>query len=136
MDLNKTIAFVTSTGIPRLDHMQRVADQFDTEVLQIVAWLHDVVEDTPTTLQDLTNMGYDDEVVQAVSLLTRVPPATYDEYINRLIASRNEIALLVKIADQTDNRTHKLGTNRFVRASLEKRYAKSWPKLQAALQTL
>lgn len=63
--------------------------------------LHDTIEDTCVTPQLLKNMGFDDEIVEAVLALSRHADETYAEFIFR--ASQNKIAKEVKIADLEDN---------------------------------
>ena len=67
----------------------------------IVAWLHDVVEDTGYTLGDLLDMGFDYYIVQAVDAITRREDEDYREYILRV--KKDEIAREVKIADIEHN---------------------------------
>lgn len=69
--------------------------------LYVVAWLHDVVEDTPTTLGNLLDMSFEYVIVQAVDAITRRDDEDYREYILRV--KKNEIARLVKIADIEHN---------------------------------
>lgn len=65
------------------------------------AWLHDVVEDTPVTLNDLISKGFPFEVVEAVALLTRTKDDDYADYIFQI--SKNIISRVVKIADIKHN---------------------------------
>ncbi|MCL1841178.1 MAG: HD domain-containing protein [Propionibacteriaceae bacterium] len=64
-------------------------------------WLHDVVEDTPTTLDDLLRMGIPPDVVAIVDALTKRPGETPAEYALRIAASPS--AVQVKRADLRDN---------------------------------
>lgn len=64
------------------------------------ALLHDTVEDTDTTLEDIESM-FGEEVAALVSLLTKGPDMTYEQYLNRLIPDPN--AWLVKRSDLLDN---------------------------------
>jgi (p)ppGpp synthase/HD superfamily hydrolase len=76
----------------------------DVEYTQMAAILHDVVEDTPVTLADLTTMGYPADVVAAVDALSRrdsQPEEDYDDYLARVAA--DPIAVVVKYADMADN---------------------------------
>jgi (p)ppGpp synthase/HD superfamily hydrolase len=68
---------------------------------QIVAVLHDVVEDTDLELRDLVEAGYRTEIVAAVDSLTHRDHESYDEYIGRV--ATNEVACRVKLADLRDN---------------------------------
>ena len=77
-------------GAPYILHPVFVADQMDTEDETIVALLHDVVEDTPITLDDLRDKGYSDEIIVAIDALTRRTDETYSAYIERL--SNNKLA--------------------------------------------
>ena len=63
--------------------------------------LHDVVEDTDVTVNDLKEAGFSDEVVSAVSTITKKAGEDYKEYLNRV--KQNPIALRVKIADMEHN---------------------------------
>ena len=90
-------------GIDYIEHLLFVESQVETETEKIVALLHDTVEDTFITLEDLKKMGYSSEVVEAVSLLTKRNDMSYANYIDHLIASNNEIALRVKQADLRHN---------------------------------
>jgi len=68
----------------------------------LAALLHDVVEDTEYTLQDLEELGYCDGALAIVDLLTK-QPGTYLENINRIIDSGNRSAMRVKLADNMIN---------------------------------
>lgn len=67
----------------------------------IVALLHDVVEDTPVTLEDLWNHGFSEEVIAAVDAITQRKKEHRDSYYARVVA--NPIAKAVKWWDVEDN---------------------------------
>ena len=92
---------VDKSGIPYVFHPFHVAEQMVTEATVIVALLHDVVEDTSMTLEDLQSMGFSEEVISALSLLTHQKDVPYMEYV-AAIAS-NPVARAVKIADLKHN---------------------------------
>lgn len=71
------------------------------ENYEIVAWLHDVVEDSEYTLNDLKRMGFNKSVIEAVGILTKNSSMTYDDYLS--VIKANKIARKVKIADITHN---------------------------------
>lgn len=71
------------------------------EELQCIALLHDVVEDTKITFQDLRDSGITDRIIDAVRLLTKMPGQTYDEYKAGVFSSMD--AMKVKKADLTHN---------------------------------
>ena len=71
----------------------------------IVALLHDVIEDTPYSDKDLLEMGYSKEIVDSVKLLSKDTGLDYDANIQRIIASGNTIAMMVKFCDNMMNYT-------------------------------
>ena len=90
-------------GDPYVGHLRRVAGRCPSYLEGAVAWLHDVVEDTPCTLEDLRGLGFRDEIVEAVGILTRSDDESYMEYIRRVRSSGNVTAVRVKIADLDDH---------------------------------
>lgn len=88
-------------GSPYILHCLSVMNKMSTVKQKIVAVLHDVVEDTNTTLDDLLRWGMSQEIVDAIDAITRRKDEPYRDYINRL--AKNELAKVVKIADLEDN---------------------------------
>lgn len=88
-------------GDDYIEHCRRVSSSLDTTVLQTIAILHDTVEDSGYTLEDLKGEGFRDRVIMGVDDLTRRKDESYKEFIIR--ASKNEDARVVKIADIEDN---------------------------------
>lgn len=88
------------SGAPYIFHPLRVASFFSDEFLQVVAVLHDIVEDTVITLSDL-DAHFPQGVVNAIDALTRRDGETYEDFILRVC--RNPMARKVKIADIRDN---------------------------------
>jgi len=89
-------------GNPYIEHPLRVMNQVESEEEKIVAVLHDIVEDTDISLDDLRNEGFSKEVVSAVECLTKQDGENYDSYIERI--SFNPLAVKIKLADLEDNR--------------------------------
>lgn len=89
------------SGNPYIGHPAYVAAHVSTPEQQCVAWLHDVVEDTATTLDDLREAGMPEPVVRAVGILTRRPEEDYFAYIERVGA--DPLARAVKLADLWHN---------------------------------
>lgn len=73
----------------------------DDEELNCIAVLHDVIEDTKTTLEDLTDIGFTDRIIDAVSRLTKMKGQTLDEYKSVIFDSKD--AMMVKMADLIHN---------------------------------
>ena len=88
-------------GKPYIEHPLRVMNQVESEEEKIVAVLHDIVEDTDISLNDLRNEGFSEEVVSAVECLTKQDGENYDSYIERI--SFNPLAVKIKLADLEDN---------------------------------
>lgn len=82
-------------------HPCAVANMLETDIEKAVAYLHDVVEDTDITFDDLRNEKFPLTVINAVDAITKRKGETYDDYIARV--AENKIARIVKIADMTHN---------------------------------
>tara|TARA_R110000824_G_scaffold139758_2_gene305139 strand:+ start:1219 stop:1647 length:429 start_codon:yes stop_codon:yes gene_type:complete len=87
---------------PYIVHPQEVASRVKGDnSAEMVAWLHDVVEDTLFSLEYLREYGIQDDVITAVDLLTHKDREPYMEYIGRI--KGNALATKVKIADMEAN---------------------------------
>ena len=91
---------VDRAGMPYITHPLRVMEACNTTEEKIAAVLHDVVEDTSVTLDDLATQ-FPPEIVEAIRCLTHLPEDTYEEYIGHV--ATNPIAVQVKLRDLTDN---------------------------------
>ena len=87
---------VDKAGMPYIYHPTAVAAKFETSLLRTVALLHDVVEDTPVTLEDLEKQ-FPKEVIDAVDAITYHKGESKDDYLGRVM--KNMTAREVKIAD-------------------------------------
>jgi (p)ppGpp synthase/HD superfamily hydrolase len=129
------------SGRPYYLHPLRVAMRLIhcTPEERHAALLHDVVEDTPLTLDDLRALGYSDEVIELVDILTRRMPEgeSHRQYLERIVASRNPKALRVKLADVLDNmspaRSRSLPPEH---QGMKHRFAKDLQRIVEALQEL
>jgi guanosine-3',5'-bis(diphosphate) 3'-pyrophosphohydrolase len=90
-------------GNPYILHVFAVMNFLENpdEELQCIALLHDIVEDTKTSFQELREAGFTDRVVEAVKLLTKMPGQTLEEYKEGVFSSVD--AMKVKKADLTHN---------------------------------
>ena len=86
--------------MPYVFHPFHLAEQMQTEETTIVALLHDVVEDTTVTLEELATI-FPAPVVEAIALMTHDDDTPYPEYVARI--KTNPIARAVKLADLIHN---------------------------------
>lgn len=89
------------SGLPYVFHPFHLAEQMPDELTTIVALLHDVVEDTEYTLSDLREMGFPEEAVAAIALMTHSDGVPYLDYVAKI--KDNPIARKVKLADLRHN---------------------------------
>lgn len=105
----------------------------------IVGLLHDIPEDTKLSVDDVAALiELTEEETAALRLLTRIKDIPYDEYIDSIIESGNEIAMCVKLYDLL----HNMNLNRFTEADIDitdkdekrrKKYRKAFDKLHAKI---
>lgn len=88
-------------GAPYILHPLRLMMKMDTENEQITAVLHDIVEDTPYSIDILKKSGFPDECLKAIDCLSRKENESYEEFIERV--KDNPLAKKVKMADLEDN---------------------------------
>jgi len=91
----------TNNGRPYIEHPFRVMSAGQTLQEKIVGVLHDVVEDTPWTLEQLTEEGFSKDVIDGIDAMTRRDNESYDDYLLRV--QDNPLATRVKLNDLTDN---------------------------------
>ena len=89
------------SGMPYVFHPFHLAEQMKTEETTIVALLHDLVEDTDYTIDDLINMGFNKTVTDAIDLMTHTDGIDYMDYVRKI--KKNPIAKTVKLADLKHN---------------------------------
>jgi (p)ppGpp synthase/HD superfamily hydrolase len=94
---------VDKAGAPYILHPLRMMLSVDTPEARMAAVLHDVVEDTQVSLEELRAEGFSEAVIEAVEALTRRPEEEndYDAFIRRV--APNPLARTVKLADLRDN---------------------------------
>jgi (p)ppGpp synthase/HD superfamily hydrolase len=116
-------------GDPYIDHVLRVMEMVEGIEAKMVAVLHDVLEDTCTTVDDLRRAGMPEGVMEAVCIVTRGAPEPYGDYVDRIAVSRNELAIAVKLADLADNTDPARDASSS--PSLRQRYAKAKFRLKS-----
>ncbi len=92
---------VDKGGQPYIGHPLRVMNNVETVEEKIVAVLHDSVEDSDLTLEDLKVAGFSKEIIEAIDAITKRKGEKCNDYLKRVMD--NSLALRVKIADMTDN---------------------------------
>ena len=92
---------IDKSGLPYVFHPYHIAEQMTDEATTVVALLHDVIEDTPFTIDDLRSLGFPQDVTDAIAQMTHDKRTPYMEYIARI--KENPIARAVKLADLRHN---------------------------------
>ena len=118
-------------GNPYMEHLYSVSDVFEDNDLKVVGLLHDIIEDKEFTKEDLLYLGFTQEQVEAVSVVTKRKGESYSDFIDRIIDSNNEKAIQVKFSDMTNN----MDISRMNKCSIEEKeyvknkYKKEYKKL-------
>ena len=89
------------SGAPYIFHPYEVASHMDDEISTAVAFLHDVVEDTDITFDDLRDKGVPESVIGPLKLLTHDKNVPYEDYIESI--GTDPIATKVKLSDLEHN---------------------------------
>ena len=93
---------VDRAGVPYIYHPRTVAANCTSIYGKIVGWLHDVVEDTEVTMEDLRQQGFDEFLLEALDCVTK-PKKGYNEAVYYERIKNNELAKEVKLADLRHN---------------------------------
>ena len=114
---------VDKSGMPYIFHPYHLAEQMDDEDATCVALLHDTVEDTDVTLDELA-AEFPARIVEAVRLLTHNPAVSYPDYVRAI--KQNPLATKVKLADIAHNsdETRFADCDSVSQESIERRRAK------------
>ncbi len=119
---------VDKGGQPYILHPLRLMLHLRSDVDRIVGVLHDVVEDTHFTQEDLRSRGYPTDVLEALDCLTKRPAEEYEDFIQRI--KPNPIARRVKLVDLEDNMdVRRLPTMNEEDFQRLKKYRKAWAEL-------
>ena len=122
-------------GKPYINHLTTVAEYFTSPDEIVTALLHDIVEDTEITIEDLKRLNYNSKVIEAINLLTR-KDETYEEYVDNLVNSNSLIAKKVKMSDLLNNmnlnRLEKVEEKDFKR--VKDKYIKTYTKVLNSLE--
>ena len=88
-------------GMPYIYHPIHLAEQMTDENTICVAMLHDVVEDTNITFEQLEKEGFTKDIIDALKLMTHDKDVPYMDYVKEI--KKNSIATTVKLADLKHN---------------------------------
>lgn len=91
---------VDKAGAPYILHPERVASRLDSPEEKVIAWLHDVVEDTGITIDTIREM-FGPETASSVDAITHRKGESWADYLTRV--KTNELAKATKISDIIDN---------------------------------
>ena len=92
---------IDKVGEDYIKHPEKVASFVNSDEEKAVAYLHDVIEDTELTLEDLREYGFSEEVLKAVDVITKKKGQDYQTYLNSV--KENKLARVVKLADLRHN---------------------------------
>lgn len=130
-------------GLPYWRHLKRVAiraddklphgtDEWIVDVVAQIAWLHDVLEDTPYTAADLAREGFSPVVVEGLVALAKLEGRRpYLEWIGQLCATASLPAILVKISDIEDDSSP--GRLALLDSGMRARFAAKYPPARELL---
>ena len=125
-------------GFPYVIHLLKVYSGVSEYIEKVCALLHDVVEDTDVTYDDLKSVGYPKEVIDILTILTKTKGEDYRKYIDRIIESENIHAMNIKLSDLRHNmdlsRIKNPTTNDYERIS--KRYEPAYERINVKLKEM
>ncbi|MBK9759462.1 MAG: phosphohydrolase [Flavobacteriales bacterium] len=106
--LNKAVRLAAKVHIDQVDrfeqpyilHVLRVMVRGRDLDEQLLGALHDVLERSDLTVENLREKGYPENVLEALTHITRIEPEDYETYIDRV--SKNSLAIRVKVHDLSD----------------------------------
>lgn len=104
-------------------------DVVEGEDIQIVAVLHDVVEDTDVTFDELRELGFSEVVIAALDSVTKRPGETYMNFVAR--SKANPVGRIVKLADIEDNLSDQSALDPDEASFLTERYTKAQKVLRS-----
>jgi len=129
---------VDKGGLPYFNHLFKVYEGVSSYNEKIIALLHDIVEDTNVTFDDLKSFGYNDEIIKPLTYLTKKKGEYYPDYIDRIISSNDIHTLNVKLSDLKHNmditRIKNPSVNDYERIS--KRYEPAYLKIKNKLDEM
>ena len=99
-----------------MNHLGLVVEKVkEDKEAQVVAWLHDIIEDTDITDKNLLAKGIPNKYIEMILVLTKRREQTYESYITEI--SKHELAKKVKVADILANLSDNPGKKQIVKFS-------------------
>ena len=92
---------VDKSGMLYIYHPIHLAEQMQDEATTCVALLHDVVEDSELTFDDLQKEGFTESIIEALRLMTHDGAVPYMDYVRKI--KENPVARVVKLSDLAHN---------------------------------
>ncbi len=125
-------------GYPYIIHLMYVYRHVHTIDSKIVALLHDVMEDKNVSAEDLIDIGFNKNIVDDVSVLTRKKKTEYKDYIDNIVKNGSICALQVKLADLKNNMDMSRIKNPTISdyERVEKRYTPAYEKILNRLKIM
>lgn len=116
---------------PYILHPLRVMFRLEDELGRIVAVLHDVIEDTDLTLDNLRQQGYSEEILAALDGVTRREGESYEDFVERSRA--HPVSRRVKLADLADNMDIRRLPTPLTEKDFDRlqRYRRAWDRLRS-----
>ena len=129
---------VDKSGLPYAIHLLKVYSGVNDYIEKVCALLHDVLEDTDFTEDDLRYLNFPEEVIDIVKILTKHKGDDYQEYIERIIKSENIHALNIKLSDLRHNMDIKRIKNPSINDydRITKRYTPAYEKINSKLNEM
>ena len=125
-------------GFAYVVHLLKVYSGVSEYIEKVCALLHDVVEDTLVTYEDLSLVGYPSDVIEILRILTKLKGEDYRDYIERIVKSENIHAMHIKLSDLRHNmdlgRIKNPTANDYERVS--KRYEPAYERINNQLQEM
>ena len=129
---------VDKGGFPYIIHLLKVYSGVSDYNEKICALLHDIIEDTDVSYDDLRKVGYNNDIIEVLEILTKLKGEDYRDYIDRIINSGNVHAMHIKMADLCHNmdsgRIKNPSTNDYER--ITKRYEPAYERINNKLKEM
>ena len=123
---------VDKQGVCYLNHLFYVRDNVESYIEKVVGLMHDTMEDTSINADDLRMFGYPEDIINSLSILTKKKGEDYNQYIDKVLNSGDEVAIKVKYVDMTHNLNLKRlnALDKDLKDKLENKYKVPYQKIK------